>query len=410
MRELPRIARDRLAAGPVPTPHLDANLISGFVGQSLLPDERQRVIAHLATCEQCRAEVRLVVAVTQPDARGARANAEARPSPQGFSWQRWLRWQPVTAALAVAVIAVFVVVSARRPGSRLSYRSANSPVAMVSKSAPPPSPAPSAGNAALRLQTPPSPGEAKHKVEAAAASNQTAAAARRIQEKQGVHQVAPNADSPELISGNLTAPKVEQAEAREFEIAAPPPPRPASVPAPKPAAAAPQSAAERVGIQAGAAPARGVARAPGVMSVGDFAAKSGASPPSVSALAPAVRWETKVDTAGAPVDQGAVERSVDGGRTWQCVQVADGVTFRAVFALGRNVWAGGTAGAFYHSSDGGEHWSSIPLAATATAVGTSVGDIVSLQFADATHGVVSTSTGVTWTTSDGGQTWQQTQN
>lgn len=121
----------------------------------------------------------------------------------------------------------------------------------------------------------------------------------------------------------------------------------------------------------------------------------------------AVRWTVSTNAGAAQTNQGDVERSIDGGRTWQRVPVAEGVTFRVVFASGNDVWAGGTAGAFYHSSDGGEHWSPISLAAPATAIGTAVGDIVSIQFADATHGVVSASTGATWTTSDGGRTWQQ---
>ena len=411
MRELPKIARDRLAAAQVSTPHLDPNLISGFLERSLLPDERERVIAHMSICEQCRGEVQLVIGTTQADVRSvAAAGAEVRPSHRGFLWQRLLRWQPVTAALAVAAVTVAVFVSTRQRVSKVTHPAATAPVAMVSKPAPPPSPPGTAGNASVQLQAGVPPKEVKQKAGPSIASPREAAAAKLALAKQLKSKVGAGEVSAQLVSGSATAPPVEQAEDRQLVVAAPPPPQPASVPAPQSSATAQPAVPQGVNEsgQAGAMPAHGVERAPVALSVGaNFAAKSAMAPRQMMrAVRPPVRWTVNAD-ATAQVNQGAVERSIDGGRTWLRVPVAEGVTFRVVFALGRNVWSGGAAGAFYHSSDGGEHWSSIPLAATATAVGTAVGDIVSIQFADATHGVVSTSTGVTWTTSDGGQTWKQ---
>lgn len=403
MRELPEIARDRLAAGSGSTPHLDSNLISAFAERSLRADERQRVIAHLSMCAQCRAETQLVIGAAQPDPRGmTAATAEARPSRQGFSWQRLLFWQPVTAALAVAAITVSVFVFTR---SRVSHPATPATVAIVNKHAPPSSPA-TAGNATVRLRAPAAASEAKQPARPAIVGpREEVVAAGHALAKQGKPKVEADAASAQLVSGNVTAPELDKAEARELVVAAPapPPPQPASVPATASAAATQQSAAEGVSVPAGAAP-RGVERAPAALSAAKFAAKSAMAPRRIMRAAGlAVRWAVTTDAVAAQVNQGAVERSLDGGRTWQRVPVAENVTFRAVFALANDVWAGGVAGAFYHSSDGGEHWSSIPLPATAT----TVGDIISIQFADALHGVVGTSTGATWTTSDGGRTWQQ---
>ena len=133
---------------------------------------------------------------------------------------------------------------------------------------------------------------------------------------------------------------------------------------------------------------------------------------------------------------GALQRSFDQGKSWQTVDVnanpgaaganfagaaaptrakakeADKTlkrdvaapTFRAVAATGSNVWAGGSAGALYHSSDAGNHWTRV-VPAYAGAILT--GDIVSLEFADLQHGRVSTSTPEVWITNDGGQTWKK---
>jgi hypothetical protein len=78
--------------------------------------------------------------------------------------------------------------------------------------------------------------------------------------------------------------------------------------------------------------------------------------------------------------------------------------FRAVAAIGPDVWAGGANGVLYHSADAGNHWSRIlPIPGGAT-IG---GDIVALEFSDPQHGRITTSIAETWTTSNGGQKWQK---
>jgi hypothetical protein len=80
------------------------------------------------------------------------------------------------------------------------------------------------------------------------------------------------------------------------------------------------------------------------------------------------------------------------------------LTFRAVAANGVDVWAGGSSGLLYHSTDAGTHWTRVvPSSSGATLTG----DIVSLQFANAQHGRISTSTAEIWTTDDGGRSWQR---
>lgn len=133
---------------------------------------------------------------------------------------------------------------------------------------------------------------------------------------------------------------------------------------------------------------------------------------------------------------GALQRSLDQGNSWQTVDVnanpaaaganfagaaapslakakeadkrlkrdAAAPTFRGVAATGSDVWAGGSGGALYHSTDAGDHWTRV-VPAYAGAILT--GDIISLEFVDLQHGRVSTSTPEVWITNDGGQSWQK---
>ncbi len=134
---------------------------------------------------------------------------------------------------------------------------------------------------------------------------------------------------------------------------------------------------------------------------------------------------------------GGLQRSFDQGKTWQDVDVtaaaafsaaksltaantartkeysaekkalkapAVAPVFRAVAVIGTDVWAGGSQGALFHSVDAGNRWAQVVPSSTGIAL---TGDIVGLEFADAQHGRITTSTGEIWTTGDQGQTWQK---
>jgi hypothetical protein len=140
---------------------------------------------------------------------------------------------------------------------------------------------------------------------------------------------------------------------------------------------------------------------------------------------------------------GGLQRSLDQGKTWQDVDVSasptpaanltanyanvevlnkdaianennaakktlklqpTAVVFRAVAAMGPEVWAGGSQGALYHSLDAGGHWTQVVPSADGAVL---KGDVVAIEFSDPQHGKITTSTAENWTTSDRGQTWQK---
>ena len=100
--------------------------------------------------------------------------------------------------------------------------------------------------------------------------------------------------------------------------------------------------------------------------------------------------------------EGIVQRSFDTGKSWQTVSVSTGTVFRALSAVGSNVWVGGRAGALYQSADSGRTWAKFEPAAAGKKLDQ---DIVRLDFSNARSGTVNTANGEVWTTSDGGQTW-----
>src|SRR5262249_48468065 len=117
---------------------------------------------------------------------------------------------------------------------------------------------------------------------------------------------------------------------------------------------------------------------------------------SVYPYSPVSRWTISSD--------GQLQHSTDAGKTWQPVTVAQNVTFRALSANGPDVWVGGAAGQLYHSPDSGGFWKQVkPVSAGASLSG----DIAAIEFIDVRQGKVTTASGETWLTEDGGKTWRK---
>ncbi len=111
---------------------------------------------------------------------------------------------------------------------------------------------------------------------------------------------------------------------------------------------------------------------------------------------PLPRWTLAAD--------GKLQRSLDDGISWSRVYVAQDHVFRAIAVAGRNVWLGGKKGVLFHSADAGQHWAQMkptadnPLPAS---------DILGIEFEDELHGKLTTASNVSWTTSDGGRSWEK---
>ncbi len=133
----------------------------------------------------------------------------------------------------------------------------------------------------------------------------------------------------------------------------------------------------------------------------ESATRADEAAPARANLAKALDARAKKDSSSCTwglSSNGQVQRSLDSGRTWQIVPIANGGSFLVISSVGDDVWVGGRAGALYHSADSGQSWSKSELAAS--------GDIVQVHFSDPQHGALITANGEVWSTSDGGQSWR----
>lgn len=107
----------------------------------------------------------------------------------------------------------------------------------------------------------------------------------------------------------------------------------------------------------------------------------------------APRWTLSAD--------GQVQRTFDGS-SWQTVAIAPGVVFTAIAGMGREVWAGGSGGALFHSLDGGSTWMRVIPVQDMRVL---KDDIVAISFTDRQHGTIHSAGAEFWHTSDAGEHW-----
>jgi hypothetical protein len=137
-------------------------------------------------------------------------------------------------------------------------------------------------------------------------------------------------------------------------------------------------------------------------------AKNPVPTPSETTAMGAIPFQPQAGDLRWAINGGVLQRSLDEGRSWQNVNPAtDSATeFLAIAVSGPEVWVGGSSARLYHSSDAGTHWTrTMPSSGGATLTG----NVIGIQFNDAVHGKIITSTSESWTTSDAGQTWSKQQ-
>ena len=378
MEALPKIVQQRLRmAEGQPGDHPDADLLTAFAERTLRKREQTRVLEHLARCHDCWD----VVSLAMPEIATRQAVAVRK------SWLRWpaLRW----AAAATCVVVVGAAVSLR-VGNKAEYQHAAEEKSVLQQPA--------------------------TSVIAPAPAEDKLTAKSEMQAAPAASQAAPEKLAKKLDEGAMASGRIASREARNqpatpgvagftgIAVPAPEQRKEAEAGAPAPPSATNEMMLADTRSNASAMPGKAkdemspLARARQGVTAGTmmYPAKPSLKTQGMLQADLTPRW------AVSPM--GVLQRSLDGGSTWQAVPVAQNVVFRVVSNLGADVWAGGLAGALYHSPDAGRHWVQVK---PGTQDKTLSAEIVSLEFADPQHGELGTADGEIWTTVDGGQSWQK---
>lgn len=363
MAKISKIVRSSLARGTLEksADHPDANLLAAFAENRLVKRERAAVVGHLAQCTDCR-EYLALASSGEGTESPAVAGAAAYPRVRRFSpvW-RWASG----AAVALCVLAVVWQVHVQLPPAAQSQKL--SPVVLSAKSVG------SAASAVSQALPETAKDEALNvpKVKLAKRSRKPPKKEFRATEEQAGSRVnlpmAMKSESPRITPA---VPHLEM-----------------------------QSAQALSGDGGHERAERGTVPMPANQSFRAFPSQLARRSPAE----PNARWSINAAPGTANNGRGAVQRSTDGGQTWETVRVSDNVDFRAAAADGLDVWAGGADGALFHSSDGGLHWAQIEVAGANTRLR---GTIVTIDTRNSPQIAVTTDLGEKWISMDGGWHWR----
>jgi hypothetical protein len=434
MEQLPKIVQQRLQATAKAGVHPDPDLLTAFAEKSLSQRERAQVLQHLGQCADCRN----VISLAMPQVDLAPSTIPGRT--------RWLTWPVLRwGALAACVVVVSAVltlnyeqrpemapavagkVSAPAAPSNLMVESEASGVSREKLAAkiPPPSPFQPdrdfAGKLARQREDRPTRSAAPASTYDQLTSNEQAIGGLKANSSMN-QQVANNrqadanlfksANKPFQVTGQLAdsapaaspAPKTPEASARNDNNLARGVNEAVTVQGEPPSIMA--QTAERKAKDESQKTETG-AGATAAMSSGDRKADTASA--EITAGAYGGRVRAKALPAEIPATSrwtlspaGAVQRSLDSGKTWQTIAVAGNVVFRAIAANDSDVWAAGSAGALYHSTDAGQHWTQVTVFLDGKPL---MADIIRVEFSDSQHGRLVTSNDETWATGDGGASW-----
>jgi hypothetical protein len=398
MTEVPKIVSQRLRAAEVARQveqtHPEADVLAAFAERTLSPRERENVLAHLASCVDCRAAVILTLPAAEPVAQivDARADEVSAPvhlrSPRNWFVFANLRWAAMAAGVALAVLLA-------RPGlEQLERRAGNHTAVSVQ---PPSAQELVASGQGMKTET----GEMTE--------------ARGAADTAGNRKVAPVptplGGEPKAMNGDHRAQAVfnKKADSRAAATSA------------SNARKDQGEAMESTATIAGAAPIPSnrlgsrndqLAIVRAKPAPGETSVEVGTQKPSAQAQTVMQAGETSSPTVPAAVlkqtpqwtvEEGVLKRSVDGGRSWQKTVQTEHVLL-CYATRGRQVWAGGEAGTLLYSGDGGSSWNTIAIAFQGQALNS---NITNIDVQASSVIALTTSNDGIWTSPDGGKTWEK---
>ncbi len=391
---VPKIVLGRLRRASNPGNHPGADLLTAFAEQALAKRERLHVLEHLAQCSECRE----IVSLARPEI------AEPQTSLKLFSLRSpILRWSAVAACVVVvgAVVTtrhlaqknVETRVTAKAPFS--DTKDASQGVDLKTDLTAKLQPQPLAKQDSVLSH-----GLAKQRKEAAANSRALAVNA----EKAGTAKKEPLAAAVPAAPSSALLPKaMDQEQQKKITYDSLGSAAKSGNEAVMNETVATSASVEVADARPGKAKDAKDSRMKAPMAVSSGV--GGAAAPVTANQMIESRAELNRSVNLTPrwnlSSEGMLQRSFD-GKTWQTVPVADNAVFRAVSAVGPEIWVGGNRGSLYHSSDSGQHWTQVKPAVNGSPL---TADIVGIEFADAQHGKLTTSNRETWTTSDAGQSW-----
>jgi hypothetical protein len=478
MQDVLKIVRLRLkrSQSTAPETHPDADLLTAFAEHSLTGAERMFVMEHLARCGDCRD----VVALAMPDAEPVAVPEAARPTRTGWFSLPMLRWGALAAGV-LAVASVGVVEYRHRVQDKTLATNAMQRYSVTDSVAKnEPASTPTVAPQAIVPQNGVSKEAVAPRAHPALSEEKAAPLAGPVLQQPQSRSLAKSAgasgtsDSSRIGSGegmgigggkfDVTNKRLSGADRKDVASASTP-----AAASPQPAPTAPREvipemrqqvmvgqATEMVEVEAAAG---AVNTETATLSAQNQIAQNQQDLPLqgrnftnltnldvVKAKDLARAKAASVPPRWAINSAGVLQRSFDGGATWEMVnpntesarvgslkqaesvastgaavarqygadkakkvQKAEAppnasLVFRAVSAAGLEVWAGGSGGTLYHSADGGNSWTMVAPMAAGTIL---VGDIIGIEFTDPQHGRVTTSSAEVWTTADGGQTWRK---
>jgi photosystem II stability/assembly factor-like uncharacterized protein len=437
MQNVPQIVRERLRAAPPSVDHPDADALTAFAERSLPDRERAVLVEHLARCGDCRD----IVALALPEVDAS----QAVTIPARSGWLTWpaLRWG--FAAAGIIVIASFGVLEYQhsKPAMTVAKNSRQESVTAKAQSTPPnaaPASEPQKAQDVLPPSAVPVAGTAPAKLPEAKLMSRVAPPTAPQPQHRGAFSGA--IGGPISYGPHMPVQQQQQTASNQLQALVPAAPSAKQQSADASANLRQPSASETASVPGAASQietTQAEVRAQDQPVREQLFDKDavGKAKPALNSTGRDIMQLVALTPRWAINSAGGLQRSFDQGKTWQDVDVttaaafsaAKGLTaantartkedygekkalkatagapvFRAVAVTGTDVWAGGSQGALFHSVDSGNRWAQVVPSSAGIAL---TGDIVGVEFADAQHGKITTSTGEIWITSDQGQTWQK---